>query len=382
MRFNTELARKLKFDDRDVAPFFAGRQAEIKSFENALESAEEKSQAVFRIYQGAPGCGKTSLAFHLPKITAETTIFTRFSETDNFDKASLAVAIHDAVAAENKPTELVKEMMELAMSLIGKDETAQMIKAGRVKHVPKNAKVVIHIDEAHSMGEKFDGFLKALHVKGVGWPCVVLLTGLNQTRSRVVGIKGLSRLAKDVTINMGAMAHEECVASTMDMLGAIGAIGDREDAARRTASLSFGWPQHLTTAQEALRDELIREEIAGDLSKADFARIKRQSGESRASYYKSRIEHGLPSRNKALTLRMLDALRTRPICMDIQELGERCAQIIESHPQTGRFQILPDQGLDYAEALIQKGVVVETDKGFEIAIPSMGDWAANLSNAA
>jgi len=340
MTFNTELARKLKFDDRDVAPFFAGRQAEIKSFETALESAEEKSQAVFRIYQGAPGCGKTSLAFHLPKITAETTIFTRFSETDNFDKA------------------------------------------GRVKHVPKNAKVVIHIDEAHSMGEKFDGFLKALHVKGVGWPCVVLLTGLNQTRSRVVGIKGLSRLAKDVTINMGAMAHEECVASTIDMLGAIGAIGDREDAARRTASLSFGWPQHLTTAQEALRDELIREEIAGDLSKADFARIKRQSGESRASYYKSRIEHGLPSRNKALTLRMLDALRTRPICMDIQELGERCAQIIESHPQTGRFQILPDQGLDYAEALIQKGVVVETDKGFEIAIPSMGDWAANLSNAA
>jgi len=129
MRFNTELARKLKFDDRDVAPFFAGRQAEIKSFENALESAEEKSQAVFRIYQGAPGCGKTSLAFHLPKITAETTIFTRFSETDNFDKASLAVAIHDAVAAENKPTELVKEMMELAMSLNGKDETAQMNKA-------------------------------------------------------------------------------------------------------------------------------------------------------------------------------------------------------------------------------------------------------------
>ncbi len=53
MTFNRELAEALKFDDRDVAPFFAGRHAEIESFQNALAAAREKPQAVFRIYQDA-----------------------------------------------------------------------------------------------------------------------------------------------------------------------------------------------------------------------------------------------------------------------------------------------------------------------------------------
>ena len=62
MPFDRRPARSLTLDDRGIAPYFAGRKREIESFMDALAAAARKDQAVFRIFQGAPDCGKTSLA--------------------------------------------------------------------------------------------------------------------------------------------------------------------------------------------------------------------------------------------------------------------------------------------------------------------------------
>ncbi len=380
MTFDRQLARELHLSDRDVAPFFAGRHAEIASFNAALDTARQKAQAVFRIYQGAPGCGKTSLADHLSQISGEHTLFTRFSESDDFDKESLAIAIHEAAAAANKPAEIVKEVAEIALSLIGKDRLAHIVKSSGLKAISKSADIVIHIDEAHSMGDKFNPFLKTLHAKGIGWPCVVLLTGLSQTQRRIESIPGMSRLAEDATHSMGAMALGECVDSTMNMLNTIGATGDHEDAAQRIARVSFGWPRHLNRAQNALRDELLLEDVDGDLERADFGRIKDKSDESRARYYASRINDPLLAQDEALTLRMLDALRETHSINTIRELASLCKRVIERHGVHGDFPFEPEQGLAFAEALVQRGIVVESSTGFEIAIPSMADWAHDHIN--
>lgn len=51
MSLDTDLAeRLLGTDDRDVARFFAGREAEIASFDAAVRFAADKPQATFRIY--------------------------------------------------------------------------------------------------------------------------------------------------------------------------------------------------------------------------------------------------------------------------------------------------------------------------------------------
>ncbi|MCY4040227.1 MAG: ATP-binding protein [Gammaproteobacteria bacterium] len=379
MTFNRELAEALKFDDRDVAPFFAGRHAEIESFQNALAAAREKPQAVFRIYQGAPGCGKTSLANHfateLAKDTAENAIFVRFSESDDFSKEGLAVAIRDALVTANKPAEIAKEVTEFALSLMGRSRVADMLKKERVRRMPRSIEIVIHIDEAHSMGDQFNDFIKVLHAHGVGCPCVAVFTGLGQTAGRIREIKGMSRLSEEAVVNMGAMEREECIESTLNMLGRVGAAGDHEDAASRIATLAFGWPRHLNRAQKALRDELLRDSVDGDLSQADFARITQQSEQSRTNYYLSRIEDSLLAQDEEMTIRMINALREIGSVQKIRELGSVCKRVIERHGMSGDFPFDPQQGLPFAERLVESGVVVKTNSGFEIAIPSMADWA-------
>ena len=375
MAFNRELARALKFDDRDVAPFFAGRRTEIQSFQKALATADEKPQAVFRIYQGAPGCGKTSLANHLAKEAAENAIFVKFSESDDFSRPGLAVAIRDALATTNKPAEIASEMIELALSLVGKGQSAEMIREDRVRRIPGSIEIVIHIDEAHSMGDQFNTFIKVLHTNGIGCPCVAVFTGLSQTERRIREIEGMSRLSEETVVNMGAMAPDECIESTLKMLAAICATGEHEDAASRVASMSFGWPRHLNRAQKALCDELLREGVDGNLHRADFARIKQQSDHSRTNYYVSRIEDSLLSQDEEMTIRMIDALREVGSVQKVRQLGSVCRRVIEQYGMDGDFPFDPQQGLAFADKLIESGVVVKTSSGFEIAIPSMADWA-------
>ena len=76
MPFDRELATEiLNSRDRDTALFFAGRKAEIRAFERAVAEASQYKQATFRIYQGAPGCGKTSLAHHLADTCVDKVLF-------------------------------------------------------------------------------------------------------------------------------------------------------------------------------------------------------------------------------------------------------------------------------------------------------------------
>ena len=91
MAFDRDLAAKgLRSDDRDIAPYFTGREAEIAAFDNAVAAAGDKPLALFRIFQGPPGCGKTSLAAHLAEIRARETVFVPCAMADLADGRALA----------------------------------------------------------------------------------------------------------------------------------------------------------------------------------------------------------------------------------------------------------------------------------------------------
>ena len=73
MAFNRELAEELANAqrDRDRARYFAGRVAEIDAAESAFAEARKYTQTAFRVFTGAPGCGKSSLLTHIRESHAD-----------------------------------------------------------------------------------------------------------------------------------------------------------------------------------------------------------------------------------------------------------------------------------------------------------------------
>ncbi len=385
MTFRRELAQDITFDDLDIAQFFAGRHTEIKAFKEALKRASQKTQAVFSIYQGPPGCGKTSLAMQVEKIMRkERVLFVRPTEADMQSIESLILAAANQTLDEDFRVCVAKAIERFgdiagATPIINVQAFAALAGEALQAWSKKDTQLVIHIDEAHARIEQYGKTLLALHTEGlsrgaVAIPCVVLFTGLPHTTSRIDAVEGLSRMSEEAPFNMGEMSHDEGVESTMNMLDTIGAVGNHEKAAGRIATLSFGWPRHLNRAQKALRDELIREEVDGDLGRADFSNIEQKSDESRSRYYDTRLNDPLLAQDKLLSIHMLDSIRDSDSIRTMRELAGVCKRVIECDGMTGDFPFDPRQGWDFAETFIQKGIVAETDRGFEIAIASMGDW--------
>ncbi len=386
MTFRRGLAEDITFDDRDIAQFFAGRHLEIDAFREALKRAGQKTQAVFSIYQGPPGCGKTSLAKQLEKtMRKERVLFARPTEADMHSIESLILAAASQTLDEDFRVRVAKTIERVGdltgtTPIINFQAFASLASQALYAWSKRDTHLVIHIDEAHARIEPYGKTLLALHTEGlsrglVTIPCVVLFTGLSHTTGRIDAVEGLSRMSEEAPFNMAELSQAESAESTMHMLNTIGAAGDRDEAARYIAALSFGWPRHLNRAQKALRDELVLEEVDGDLGRADFNNVKQKSDESCERYYDTRLNDPLLAQDKPFSIQMLDSIRKSDCIGTMRELASVCKQVIERDGMIGDFPFDPQQGWDFAEAFIQKGIVVETDRGFEVAIASMGDWA-------
>ena len=108
--------------------------------------------------------------------------------------------------------------------------------------------LVLHLDEAQTVSNLEADVLRGLHRRGLGMPCVCLFTGLSHTADRIRGLDGLSRLARNATVNMGPMADVECEASTAMMLAKLGveaAEAERRQTIGVVVEESHRWPQHL-----------------------------------------------------------------------------------------------------------------------------------------
>ncbi len=305
MAFNAALASRIeKGGDRDVAPYFAGREREMSHFDDALVEVDyKKKQTVFRVFQGAPGCGKTSLLHHLRETRREDQDLL-FVEVDSALESRAEVLAHVVDAALARPvrsgslTESVRDA--LAKYSVGTvqslGEIACVKNAGAALRswqkdtALEDVTVVMTFDEAQNLNRRQVKTLAEMHKIGIGLPSVLLLAGLSHTYDVLSAPNAISRLVANAAMNMGAMTDEECAESTLAMLDELGPTGgavERRALAERVARVSHSWPQHLNRAQQALCRELGR--VNGDLGRVDFARVEHDSDEARAGYYNNRL---------------------------------------------------------------------------------------------
>ena len=318
MAFDSEQARRfIDLGDRDFAPFFAGRAAEIRHFESSFNTLtwKEKRSAAFRIFQGAPGCGKTSLVQHLRHLYADDVLFVDIDDEDLVSKESLTRQIREKALSFGSLRGGLAAFAQMVGTYLratrpGSDEVRNFV----ADHATRDKKVVLFMDEAQVFGEDQQPGLVLLHTTGLGFPTVALLAGLSHTAGRLRSIGGISRLAANGIINMGAMRESECIESTALLLDACGAIGDssgRQQWCRTVARLSQGWPQHLNGSQRALCRELLRTE--GVLDQVDLGVVRSESDRTRRDYYQIRLSDTVLDMVPAATARIVAKVtETRP----------------------------------------------------------------------
>lgn len=386
MAFDKELAYNLTLDDRDTAPFFVGRDAERQSFADAARRSLQKPQAVFRIFQGPPGCGKTSLAARLEQQRDRGTLFFRPTDANMHSIEALLLSIRSQAVKGSKTHQAVSRTSALATegvksSLLDLSAIREQVQEFINYLATNKMRVVLHIDEAHSIPGSYDRTLTALHASGLNpngpqVPCVVVLTGLGHTKEQLKSIPGLSRLSDKAFFGMGRLSSDECTQSTLmmlDKLGVGGSQAERENSARLVAGLSQGWPQHLNRAQAALCKELIH--TSGRLSRVDAAKVKEKSDQMRFEYYAERLDHPPLSSQPRLVRCIVAEMETAEIHTDHPQLRNFCMRVIEKHDPDGASELDKDSMQAIADALAEKGVLSRLNGFWKLAIPSMGDWA-------
>ena len=381
MTFNADLARQIAFEDvpRDEARYFEGRAKEIENFRHSLNASTRREQAVFRIYQGAPGCGKTSLAAHLAQ-TTEDAVFIKLSRRHLTSFASMMERIKNAASQQEGRYALTATHWAAASieRLAGRTLTEEIQRAVR-DHSTEGLCFVLHIDEAHSLSNNALEVLTELHIGGLGEtdqiPCVAVLTGLGHTKKHINAHSGLTRAGDGTTMNMTAMDGEECAQSTMRMLAELcpyeAPLASRQTLANLSAECSYGWPRHLQSAQKAICEGLLK--TNGNVQALYHKQIGERCAKLRAEYYEERLNDiDAPGGDPDLTKQVIAKVAKAPPRHSDRELEALCSNEAKEYWQSNE----EFSGEKTRQKLIESGIVERKDGFWALSIPSMGAWAA------
>ena len=383
MTFNAEIATEIAYEDtdRDSARYFVGRKIEIQSFQHALNAASRSKQAIFKIFQGAPGCGKTSLAKHLSETVDESILF--IEAIRDFQLSSLEALLkriyHDAQKQEGQTGKNFARWAIATTERIFGPSIREKADNTLNQENLKNSRVVIHIDEAQSLPQEALETLKALHTGGLDdfyhVPCVVLMTGLAHTKRHFALHPGLSRAAREAAVNMQGLSDEECAESTLNMLNELNPMGanlaSKKELANKSEEWSFGWPQHLQGAQKAICEQLLN--TKGDLSCLNHNTIEQRCRELRGLYYSDRLELiPVSDVDPNVTKVIIDEIHKQKPPHSAEHLALLCQKVIN---QIAMQEKTLKECEATATALIEKGIVESKGGKWELSIPSMASWA-------
>ena len=347
-------------EDRDLAPFFAGRDDEIRRFDDALTNAGTGA-SVFRVYQGAPGCGKTSLLNRLMDIRSDRALFIDLGPDDFVSDGALIGRIGQEVDPPRNN------------GIVGFASR----NSGTAK--PTYDVLVLYMDEAQVIAPSAAHGLRRLNTTGLGIPSVCLFVGLSHTQDRLREA-GISRLSQEAVINMGAMDKRECASSVKMLLDDFGAVGDEEAkgaASAAVAEFSYGWPQHLFGAQKALCGELVRTD--GALTRVDWQRVREESDHRRYEYYAGRLSGAVLGAEPSVTAAIVATAQEGP--MSHSGLVKLCRRELQ---RAGLLEN-PDLAItpaEFANALVERGVLsiipdassFVSGNRYAVAIPSLAEW--------
>lgn len=383
--FDSAAARRfIEQDDRDEAWFFAGRKVEGDAFAAAARQAygrpsdSHRPRTVLRIFQGAPGCGKTSFV-HRMEAERRDLLFVLVDEQHLTDANALTQRIAQEALDQRRGANILSGLAVAALEASRMKTAAEALLRGAGDRAAKQAGLVIWLDEAQTVDESCRALASA-HKGALGVPALVVLSGLPTTARCVRSIPGLSRLADAAVIDMGAMTDDECADSTRMMLEAFKTQASDaavDEAASRVAGMAVGWPQHLTGTQKALAKALM--DADGNLQDVDMAAVQRDSNARRAAYYGQRLDSGVLVDDPALAVAVIAEIGSGHLDRDLRSMVDSVrihARALDSYHQSA------EAAKTFLDDMVRHGVLVRrrspTDillDRWTVAVPSMAEWA-------
>lgn len=376
-------------EDRDAASFFAGRDAERAAFRAGLALAHSAAEdggdprTVLRIFQGAPGCGKTSFVRRM-RAENDDVLFVQVEKAHLRSLALLRERICDAALKADKGRNIVASLASAGMELIRLREAGRKATSFAAESATENTRLVIWKDEAQVLEAPCDALVEA-HQGMLGVPVLVVLSGLQHTDRLVRAIPGLSRLSSNAVVHMGGLRSGECADSTRQMMVAFGVEADDpsvEKVGRRVEEMSVGWPQHLKGAQTALAEQLVA--VNGDLSRIDLDAVERESDASRAAYYTQRLDSGLLADDRNLAIRILSRIGDGNIDCSLNDM----IGIMREEANAAGSRRSRKEAAAYLQDMVGHGLLTRrqsptdiTLDRWQVAVPSMVDWASSAFQA-
>ena len=153
-----------------------------------------------------------------------------------------------------------------------------------------------------------------------------------------------------------------------------GTDAEKARLAQLTANLSFGWPQHLNIAQTAVCGELIR--TRGEAGDIRTGLVRDETAAGRARYYGGRLDRHPMTRYPLPARRIVAELKTAAVSVEGPALEDFCERTVRNHDPQDRLRINRRTLEAIAGQLERRGVLARRKDCWRLAIPSMGDWAA------
>lgn len=300
--------------DRNAAWFFVGRTAEIAEIEKTCALAFRRFRegralaGATRLFQGAPGAGKTALLKHLQEkwATADSTSAPAALYVDALTlgdpsaiMARIVETLDPAKGAEFRRTTTSGGEAKagvLGMGVGGTWETSTPppppdFRALQMLFPPETwtGPICLLVDEVQTLTQHQAALIRPLHLAVDNLPIVPVLAGLASSEEALVRRAGISRLSIDSVFTIGCLDAGQAAEAVRQMLDCFRIKAEDMEAERWAALLgriSDGWPQNLQNAMRALGEELLR--AGGALASVDEAAVLRRARAWRLGSYRRR----------------------------------------------------------------------------------------------
>ncbi len=423
------LIRFTRLSDRELTPYFAGREKELQLIQGLIEEIAKQADegnpmpaaGKTLLITGAPGAGKTALATKVGRQLEGNGggVFLPIDLEDLADRTLLQSRI-EARLSPDRLTSILRKAAEMfrragtalptalttAMGASGEDLSASivsqlldavMIPQARDRSAPcleLPYPVVLFIDEIQAIDPQIhlreSATLKSLHLGTCGQPILPVLAGLADARPRLCEA-GLSRLGADSILTLGSLSADDAALSAQSFFVACHLRGRCEHWTRQVASWSGGWPMHVHNSLRAIAEEMVRyanQQIGngdpaaltkanptiGNLDHLDEMKVRHKAAVRRAAYYRSRLSGSL-SCSPELVARIMERVR-HPLRNDEIRaiIREEYPHIAEKNPDI--VGLLPIT--DVFDGMLRSGLVQpsadDTEDRYICPIPSLRSY--------
>ncbi len=353
--------------DRGPAKYFHGRKQILRDFSELVERATQANSGTTFLIQGAPGAGKSALLAECERLARDGKW-----ETVKIDSVALWDPNELQQSLKSKSNLKVKGgSAGVNIVGIGHAEISTGMLPPTVKTLLQKGKapLLLTLDEAQVLGMK-DEFptdqintvrhvFKAIHNGELDRPVILIAAGLGTT-VEAFGKLGISRLAKQCLVELGALDKEAERAVLHDWFTKDGkAKGDTAVWIDAITQETHGWPQHILSYVAPALDQL--HATKGRMTAKGLNAVLEAGREERSAYYNQRTRGFYREQLHCIARSIVDIPAGSPVDH---------AVIMSSLSQ--------DYGNDEAARIfyqaLHKGILDERNNCFVVPIPSMHDW--------